>query len=202
MINLLANFFIKKKYPKKYSQETVNKTIKLLNHMIENKITLIEKPALSDVRLEMSLIGALIVDSKSPKCIKVINSISDLEKFFYDERNQKIFNAIRSLYLKDIVIDIFSTVHEVRIIGGETKIGPDYVIECTNKIYGSSNIYYHTLILSELYYRRLIKKLGLVLVKKSDDLQVDILQLVEDTKIQLDKAYELISRIKTNLNEK
>lgn len=106
----------------------------------------------NDLDLEKSVLGAIMIESDAIH--SVINIITS-DKFFYNDRNKKVWTAIKSLYHKDAPIDIVTVFETMKAL--HPKYAQElavYISSLTNEIGSAANIETHALFLKEIYVRR------------------------------------------------
>lgn len=87
--------------------------------------------------LEQAVLGALMLEKDA------LSSVIDIIKpeVFYDERHQRIFNAIRLLFERTSPVDILTVTALLRQQGELEMIGGAYYItELTNRVASAANI--------------------------------------------------------------
>ena len=153
-----------------------------------------DKTTLQDQFLEMTLLGALMLEPKSNDSKRIFKIISTLNNIFSDERNQKIYNAIWILNDSNEDIDLISVTHQLRKTSDLEFCQPMHVVDCYNLQHDVRNSIRNIFILSELYFRRSIFKLGQVLSKRVFEYNIDIFEIIKDAENQLKAATEIIEK--------
>jgi replicative DNA helicase len=90
---------------------------------------------------EEVLLGALLLESSTVKCQKVLQVIKS--EHFYKTENQLVCAAILDLWQQDAPIDIITVTDHLRHTGDiDMAGGPYHIAELTNRVSGSSNVEY------------------------------------------------------------
>ena len=127
--------------------------------------------------IERAVLGALMIDKDA---YAVVCEMLTPESF-YEPRNQKIYQAIMELSLKERPVDIW-TVTEQLAKQGDLEIigGPGYVTELSSRVASSANIEYHARIIAQKSLaRQLISYASSIQTKAFDD-TVDVDELMQD----------------------
>jgi len=101
--------------------------------------------------LEQAVLGALMLEKDA------LSSVIDILKpeVFYEERHQRIFQAIRVLFERTSPVDILTVTAQLRQQGELEMIGGAYyVTELTNRVASAANIEYHSRIIIQKYIQR------------------------------------------------
>jgi len=108
-----------------------------------------------NIDAEMSLIGAILIDTDA--IVRVADSIDVSD--FYEERHQRIFEAVKKLYERHRPIDILTLSNQLKddgfldVIGGAT-----YLSELTNYVPTAAHVeHYADIVADKALRRRLIK---------------------------------------------
>ncbi len=108
---------------------------------------------------------------------------------FYDPRNSKIYEAIKTLFAKTEPIDLLSVSHQLRAQGELELVGGSaYLVTLTNKVNSAANIVYHARILVELSIKR-------ELIKVSGELQRDAFEDTTDVFTLLDSVEQSLFEV-------
>ena len=144
------------------------------------------QPQAPDV--ERAVLGELMIDRDA---YAVVSEILCPESF-YEERNQLIYEAIRSLNMADNPVDMLTVINELERSGNLEKVGgPIYISELTTKVASSANIEYHARIVAQKYLARQLQSFGSTIQTKSSDATVDVDILMQEANSTL---YELSKR--------
>ncbi|WP_276363865.1 replicative DNA helicase [Daejeonella sp. H1SJ63] len=103
------------------------------------------------MEIEEVILGAVMLEREA------YHEISNLinENSFYDLRHQKIFKAIKSLFMASQPIDILTVTNHLRNTGElEAVGGAFYITELTSRVTSSANIEHHALIVMQKYVER------------------------------------------------
>lgn len=159
----------------------------------------------NDLALERDILGSILTN---PRCMQEISPILK-ENAFYDRFNELIYRSCRNLDAQGKNIDVFTVSEEV--IKGEGKdYGHDkvmeYLIYLTSQCVSTMNTLEHALMLSSLYKRREMIRIGsdfqLMGYDKSIDVP-DILQKVESDlySISVDDNRQTVARMDNIMEE-
>jgi replicative DNA helicase len=145
------------------------------------------KPPPHDIQLEEAVLGAILIDKNAISAVSEILTPSS----FYAEQNKLIYEAILSLFKRNLPIDILTVTSELRKNSKLEEVGGAfYVANITNKVASSVNLEYHSRILAEAQIKREI-------INLSGELQGDAFDDGQDVFDTLDKlqlrGYELAS---------
>ncbi|QKJ29881.1 replicative DNA helicase [Mucilaginibacter mali] len=138
--------------------------------------------------LEQAVLGALMLEKDA------LSSVIDIIKpeVFYEERNQKIFEAIRVLFERTSPVDILTVTAQLRQQGELEMIGGAYYItELTNRVASAANIEYHARIIIQKYIQRELIRISTETISNAYDDTSDVLDL-------LDKAEKNLFEIAQN----
>jgi replicative DNA helicase len=138
--------------------------------------------------LEQAVLGALMLEKDA------LSSVIDIIKpeVFYEERHQKIFEAIRVLFERTSPVDILTVTAQLRQ-QGELEIigGAYYITELTNRVASAANIEYHSRIIIQKYIQRELIRISTDTINNAYDDTSDVLDL-------LDKAEKNLFEIAQN----
>lgn len=108
-----------------------------------------------NIDAEMSLIGAILIDTDAIVRVADAVDVSD----FYDERHQRIYEAVKKLYERHRPIDILTLSNQLKddgfleVVGGAT-----YLTELTNYVPTAAHVeHYADIVADKSLRRRLIK---------------------------------------------
>jgi len=122
---------------------------------VEEKPTQISQPSTTSMlfnrEAERNVLGAMILNQEALDTASgILESI-----FFFDQRHQKIFAALKSLHSSNVPVDILMLEDQLERDGQLAFIGgTSYLNESANSITTSANLSYHAEIIIEKYLRR------------------------------------------------
>jgi replicative DNA helicase len=131
---------------------------------------------------EASLLGAILIDSDAIVRIADAINVDD----FYDERHQRIFEAVKKLYEKHSPIDVLTLSNQLKndsfldIIGGAS-----YLTELTNYVPTAAHVEQYAEIVSQKALRRRLIKASQDIVGLGYDESKSIQDLIEEAETQL-----------------
>jgi replicative DNA helicase len=103
------------------------------------------------IELEEIVLGAIMLEREAYHEISALIN----EHSFYDDKHQKIFKAIKTLFAASSPIDIITVCEQLRKLGTlESVGGPYYVTNLTNRVSSSANIAFHAGIIQQKYVER------------------------------------------------
>ncbi|MCS7004679.1 MAG: replicative DNA helicase [Cytophagales bacterium] len=157
-----------------------------------------------EIALEEVVLGAMMLERDA--LTEVIDFLTP--EVFYDERHQKIFQAIREIFQRSEPVDLMSVVAELRKQGTLEFVGGAVsVAKLTEKVNSSANIVFHARILQQYYIKReLIRIAGEIRSEAFEDTS-DVFELLDRTQQALfdisekniRKNYEPVSSIMQKL---
>jgi replicative DNA helicase len=155
-----------------------------------------------DKQMECAVLGVFLFEKYSYERVMGILTIES----FYLEANQKVFSAIKTMWEKQLPIDLLTVCqYMVRTLGIDNLGGdnvPYYLTRLTNMVTGSTHLEYHSFLIRQLYAEREMLKIkygsmgeGDVLVR-SKRMQDELLKLSQfkitnDWEDMLDGVLEL-----------
>src|SRR5260221_14304522 len=104
-----------------------------------------------NIEAENAVIGALLIDTDS------LNKVADIlrAEFFYDPRNQVLFEAIISLFKENKPIDVLTLTSELKRTNKIKQAGgTDYLPEIISQVPTSANVVEYAAIVKEGAIRR------------------------------------------------
>ncbi|MCA9347077.1 replicative DNA helicase [Candidatus Saccharibacteria bacterium] len=131
---------------------------------------------------EMSLIGAIMIDADA--IVRVADSIDVSD--FYDERHQRIYEAIRKLYERHRPIDILTLTNQLKddgfleVVGGAT-----YLTELTNYVPTAAHAEHYAEIVADKSLRRKLIKASQDIVGIGYDEGKPIKDIIEEAEVEL-----------------
>lgn len=127
---------------------------------------------------EMSVLGAAFLTKTALQ--KVCEELTD--DMFYNEANQKLFNAIRSLYMENIPLDITTLMDELDKRKALSAVGGvEYITEVIDSVATAANIdYYIDIVRQKSTLRNLIDT--------ATEIVTDAYDASDDINVVLDSA--------------
>jgi len=131
---------------------------------------------------EASLLGAILIDSDA--IVRIADSINIED--FYDERHQRIYEAIKKLYEKHSPIDVLTLSNELKdnsfldIVGGAA-----YLTELTNYVPTAAHVEHYAEIVSQKAIRRRLIKASQDITGMGFDESRSVQDLIEQAETQL-----------------
>lgn len=134
------------------------------------------------VDVEKAVLGAMLIEKETvPKVLELLDASS-----FYNPTNQKIFQAMTSLFEKGDPIDAVTIVEELRRRGQlNSTEDPVYVTELTMSTSTPANVEYHTrIVLEKALMRNLITASSEVASRAYNDAE-DALELLDEAESKI-----------------
>lgn len=131
---------------------------------------------------EASLLGAILIDSDA--IVRIADSISVDD--FYDERHQRIYEAIKKLYEKHSPIDVLTLSNQLKedgfldVIGGAT-----YLTELTNYVPTAAHVEHYAEIVSQKAIRRRLIKASQDITGLGFDETKSVQDLIEEAETKM-----------------
>lgn len=137
--------------------------------------------------VEEALLGKILIESNT--FLEISDRIN--ENMFYKDSHQKIFKAIKRLFISSNPIDIISVSSELRSSGElESVGGAFYIMELSNKgVYGD-NAVFQSKIIAEKYIQRELIKISTDAINRAFEDTTDAFELSD--KIQ-SSVFDLVS---------
>lgn len=129
------------------------------------------------VEIEKIVLGALMIDKDA------FSMVSELlvPATFYEPRNQKIYDAIRTLNMNENPVDVATVINQLQKNGVLENVGgPAYVVELSSHVASSAHIEYHAHILAQKYLARQLISFSSRIETKAFDETVDIDELMQE----------------------
>nr|WP_314754045.1 replicative DNA helicase [uncultured Prevotella sp.] len=129
------------------------------------------------VEIEKIVLGALMIDKDA------FSMVSELlvPETFYEPRNQKIYDAIRTLNMNENPVDVATVINQLQKNGVLENVGgPAYVVELSSHVASSAHIEYHAHILAQKYLARQLISFSSRIETKAFDETVDIDELMQE----------------------
>lgn len=121
--------------------------------------------------MERAVLGALMIDRDAYSVV----SEKLKPEYFYESRNQKVYQAIIDLNKKEAPVDVWTVTEQLARQGDLEDVGgPCYITELSAKVASSANIEYHTEIVFQTWIRRQLIAFAGEVDKKGFDLTIDI----------------------------
>ena len=138
------------------------------------------KPHATD--LERAVLGGLMIDENALD--KVIDILS--VDAFYDNRHQKIFEAVVKLFEESKPVDLLSVSDQLRTLDTLKKAGGDYyLVELTQTVASAAHIeHYARIIIQQFIKRRLIEIAGEISTESYKD-TVDVFDLLDSVESKI-----------------
>ncbi len=134
------------------------------------------------IELEMSIIGAILIDNEA-----LSDSIDILKtEYFYKSEHQYIYEAIANLFRDSHPIDILTVTEELKRIGSLKKAGGiSYISELTTKVSSSANTEYHARIIAEKFIQRKLINISSGIIEESLDDTIDVFETLNKAEQEL-----------------
>jgi replicative DNA helicase len=135
-----------------------------------------------NIDAEASMLGAILIDSDAIVRVADVVSVDD----FYDERHQRIYEAIRKLYEKHRPIDILTLSNQLKddgfldIVGGAA-----YLTELTNFVPTAAHVEHYAEIVSQKAIRRRLIRASQDIVGLGYDESKPVQDIIEEAESQL-----------------
>ena len=129
------------------------------------------------VEIEKIVLGALMIDKDA------FSIVSELlvPETFYEPRNQKIYDAIRTLNMNENPVDVATVINQLQKNGVLENVGgPAYVVELSSHVASSAHIEYHAHILAQKYLARQLISFSSRIETKAFDETVDVDELMQE----------------------
>lgn len=163
----------------------------MVNKEIKPPIEGVGKVPPSDIELEATVLGALLIDKNA---IHEVIGFIDVDTFYYP-KHSVIYGAIQQLYAKSEAIDLISVASYLKSTGNiDLAGGHYYVAKLTNRITSSVNIEYHARILTQLSVKRKLIHYAGELLRESYNTDSDALELLENSELQILEIHQKISK--------
>jgi len=131
---------------------------------------------------EASLLGAILIDSDAIVRVADVVGLED----FYDERHQRIYEAIKKLYEKHNPIDVLTLSNQLKEDGFlEVVGGAAYLTELTNYVPTAAHVEHYAEIVAQKAIRRRLIKASQDIVGLGYDETKSIQDLIEEAETQL-----------------
>lgn len=129
------------------------------------------------VQLEEAVLGAMMLDKD---CVNRVIDILRPESF-YDERNQKVYEAIFNLFNKEGGrIDLLTVAEELRTQGDLDRIGgPFYLSQLTNRVASAAHVEEHARIVAQKHVQRELIRVSGDIIRDAYDDTTDVFDLLD-----------------------
>jgi replicative DNA helicase len=135
-----------------------------------------------NLEAESSLLGAILIDADAIVRIADLTRIED----FYDERHQRIYEAILKLYEKHSPIDVLTLSNQLKSSGFLDIIGgAGYLTELTNYVPTAAHVEEYAKIVSQKALRRRLIKASQSITEYGFDEAQSIQDLIETAETEL-----------------
>jgi replicative DNA helicase len=152
------------------------------------------------VDLEEAVLGSLMIDRNALDDIMTIIKTPDV---FYKEAHKHIFEAIQSLYQKNLPIDLLTVSQKLReTLKLENVGGEFYLIQLTQKISSSAHAEYHCRILLQQHVKRQLIKVSSEMIANAYDDDSDIFDLLAKGSLVIDALSEQTSAGANDITQK
>ena len=126
--------------------------------------------------LEEAVLGALMLDKNA--VAEVIDVLHP--DCFYKDANQKIFQAIHSLFHQTQPVDILTVTQQLRKTGElEIAGGAYYITQLTNRVASAANIEFHARIVLQKYIQRELIRISSDTIRDAYEETSDVLELLD-----------------------
>jgi replicative DNA helicase len=152
---------------------------------------------------EASLLGAILIDTDA--IVKIADAVGPQD--FYEERHQRIYEALLQLYEKHSPIDVLTLTDQLRGTGFLDMVGgPAYLTELTNFVPTAAHVEQYGEIVAQKALRRRLIKASQEIVGLGYDEARSLQQLIEEAETRLFEVSQRhvkqdISSIETILSE-
>lgn len=127
--------------------------------------------------IEKTVLGALMIDKDA---YSVVCELLYPESF-YEPRNQKIYEAIRELELREKPVDVWTVTEQLAHQGDLEDVGgPGYVTELSSRVSSSASIEYHARIIAQKFLARQLISYASVIETKAFDETIDVEDLMQE----------------------
>ena len=129
------------------------------------------------MEIERAVLGALMIDKDA---YTVVCEMLHPESF-YEPRNQKVYQAIRDLELREQPVDVWTVTEQLAKQGDLEDVGgPAYVTELSSRVASSAHIEYHARIIAQKFLARQLISYASFIQTKAFDETIDIEDLMQE----------------------
>lgn len=147
------------------------------------------------IELERGILGQLLIEKDAYESVAMLLS----QEVFYNEAHGKIFDAICTLHQRNVGIDLLTVSNELKKRKQLDEIGgAHYLASLTNAMASTLHIETHCRILAEKYLYRKIIKSSQELMKLSYDQVIDVGDVINKMKKEIDSIEAFIFRNRKN----
>ena len=149
---------------------------------------IIQKTPPHAIDVEKSVLGAILVDSKSaPDVMHILNDSA----IFYDTQNICVFKAIERIYSENGKIDLITVANQLKLDGNlETAGGHFYLVQLSQLVASGAHVEQHARILVQFYIKRQLIQQCALAMSKAYDSTADSLFLLDMMTSQLNDIAE------------
>ncbi len=127
--------------------------------------------------IERAVLGALMIDKDA---YTVVCEMLYPESF-YEPRNQKVYEAIRELEMKEQPVDVWTVTEQLSKQGDLEEVGgPAYITELSSRVASSANIEYHARIIAQKFLARQLIHFASDVETKAFDETIDVDDLMQE----------------------
>lgn len=128
------------------------------------------------IEFEEAVLGAMMLEQNA--AVSVIDMLR--EEMFYKEAHQKIYKAIKEVFLASEPVDLLSVANRLRKNTDLDAIGGAYYLSTlTNRVVSSANIEYHARIVSEKFIQRKLISVSTETIHDAYDPTLDVLEMLD-----------------------
>ena len=151
-----------------------NKTRTRRQQPVDNTYAHVQPQA---TEIERAVLGALMIDKDA---YAVVCEMLTPESF-YEPRNQRVYQAIMELSLKERPVDIWTVTEQLAHQGDLEMVGgPGYITELSSRVASSANIEYHARIIAQKSLARQLISFSSNIQTKAFDETVDVDDLMQE----------------------
>jgi replicative DNA helicase len=134
------------------------------------------------VDVEKSVLGAMLIEREAiPQAIEVLPP-----EAFYDNKHQKIYAAIQSLFERGNPVDLVTLTEELKRRDQLDDIGGSYYLtELTTQVASAANVEYHARIIAEKSLLRKMIETMTTVVGKAYDSGADAFELLDEAESKI-----------------
>ncbi|MBQ0029979.1 MAG: replicative DNA helicase [Paludibacteraceae bacterium] len=142
----------------------------------------------NDIKLEETVLGALLIDSAA------YGLVTDILKpeTFYQTKNRYVYESIRNLASKQEPIDMLTVCEQLRCDGHLEDVGGEYyVTSLTSRVNSSANVLYHAELLAKKYLSRELIRFSTEIERKAYNPEYDVDLIMQEAE---GKLFEISQR--------
>lgn len=134
--------------------------------------------------LEEAVLSAVLIEAGA---IHDVVEIIKTEDVFYLDSHQRIWRAIKALYLSHSPIDLLTVTEKLKKHGElDAAGGPFYVAQLSNKVNSAANVEYHARVLAEKWVARKLISISTEIQKAAYEDTTDIFELLDSAGTLID----------------